>query len=234
MDDNNTKFYFDKFTPHYNPKRFKFALDFLEDEAEQDASLLDVGCGDGATLALISEATRIKNLWGLDVSENYLSKASANTGCQTILGSILDDELVMAHQGSFDYCTLGAVLHHLIGKSRDESFQFGECCLSNCLKLLKPGGMLLIFEPTHSPAVVMDAVFWIKKTVGRIVKSRVELGPAWLNIGHPIVSYYTEDQLRLLIEQNDAAEMQTFERINENRLGGFINRIGIGAIIVKK
>lgn len=158
MSDKQTLDYFDNFTPHYNPERFKFALEYLNNVATDKQRILDIGCGDGATLYLIMKNTPLKTLFGLDISENYLKKARELVGCDTIQGSILDRNSFDQYWGTFDYCVLGAVIHNLIGKNRKESFQYANLCLENAIGLLKPGGSLLIFEPTHSPSIIMALI----------------------------------------------------------------------------
>jgi len=187
--------YFDNFTPYYNPKRFNFALDYLNNVANEKQILLDIGCGDGATLYLIREKTPLKKIAGLDISRSYLEKAKELTGCDTIHGSILNEKELQNHWGRFDYCVLGSVLHHLIGNNRKKSFIYAQTALQNAAQLLKPGGNLIVFEPTHGPSIVMALIFWIKKIVGGFVDRRVELSARWANIGQPVVSYYTPPTL---------------------------------------
>lgn len=185
MKDQQTHDYFDQFTPHYNPKRFNFALNYINAVATDEQCILDIGCGDGATLYLIKTHTPLKKVIGLDISNNYLRKAHELVGCATIQGSILDRGVVDEFREHFDYCTCGAIIHHLIGKNRQESFKNAKACLENAIELLKPGGSLIIFEPCHGPAMLMDLVFWIKKTVGNLTNKRIQLFKSWANIGNP-------------------------------------------------
>src|SRR4029079_18976373 len=102
MHDRATHAYFDTFTPNFAPERFEFALSFLRGRAGESSRLIDVGCGDGATLWMIKNNAPISSLTGMDISENYLRKAAHSVGCETIHGSILDAELVTRHAGTFD------------------------------------------------------------------------------------------------------------------------------------
>ena len=233
-EDGKTLDYFDRFTPHYNPARFQFAIDFLKANGTASQRLLDIGCGDGATLYLLEQNTPVRGLCGLDISANYLRKAEQLVGCQTIEGSILDDALVGKHAGQFDYCTLGAVIHHLIGKDRRESFQFAEQCMRNSFRLLKPGGALLIFEPTYRPAWLMSVAFWIKKIVTRFSDNRVEIMRKWANLGQPIVSYYTDRQITDLARSLPEADVLQNDVLDRLRLCGVIQRKGLGLIIRKR
>lgn len=233
MNDEQTRDYFDRFTPYYNPQRFGFAIDYLKRNSNRNQKLIDVGCGDGATLSLIKEKTPLTQLAGLDVSRNSLNKAGELVGCDLIEGSILDRAIVDRYSGQFDYCTLKAIIHHLIGKTRTESFRYASQCLENSLQLLKPNGSLIIFEPTHTPSLIMDMVFWTKKIIGTFTNQRVELLQRWVNFGQPVVSYYTPQQVRSFVAAFPNA--RTFEEVivDEKRKAFVINRVGFGLIVKK-
>jgi SAM-dependent methyltransferase len=227
-DDKQTRDYFDKFTPHFNPKRFQFALDFLNANADPSQKLIDIGCGDGATLAMIRDATPLTDLTGLDVSSGYLEKARASLGCHTVHGSVIDEELVKSLEGRFDYAVMGAVLHHIIEPTRSASRHAADTAVRNAFRLLKPGGRLILFEPTFRPRWAMFLVFWAKKLIGSVTSERLHLGPAWANLGQPVVSYYTDAEVAAWVRRQDpAAEAKLVDR---SRLAGLIERRGIAMI----
>jgi len=230
MQDRATHAYFDTFTPNFAPERFEFALSFLRG-APRDARLIDVGCGDGATLWMIKNNAPIASLTGMDISENYLRKAASAVGCNTIHGSILDEQLVARHAASFDFCVLGAVLHHLIGFNRRQCRKAARECLRNALRLVKPGGHVLIFEPTHGPAPLMTAVFYVKKLVGSVFSRRIEILQRWANLGQPVVSYYTATQLDAMVSGLTNARVISRSVVDESRMGMIIRRKGIGLIV---
>jgi hypothetical protein len=78
----------------------------------------------------------------------------------------------------------------------------------------------------------MWGVFWIKRILGSFISSRVELGPQWLNIAQPVVSYYTDSQVSAMIEPHphETVESHTVDR---SRLGGLLERHGIGLVVKK-
>ena len=137
------------------------------------------------------------------------------------------------YRRNYDYCTLGAVLHHLIGKNRKVSATYAAQCLKNSMALLKPGGYLIIFEPTHSPAFLMTIVFYLKKIVGHFADKRVELFAKWINFGHPVVSYYTVEQVLQMVD--NLQDTDTVEKVivDKKRKGYIIKRVGLGLIIRK-
>lgn len=230
IEDRQTQDYFDQFTPHFSQAKFQFALDYLARTATADQCLVDIGCGDGGTLALIRENTPLRTLAGFDVARAYVDKAAAATGCEAICGSILDPEFVGQHAGRFDYAVLGAVLHHLIDGTRTRSTAAAELCVKHAFELLKPGGHLILFEPTFRPRAAMWGVFWIKRILGSFVSTRLELGRSWLNIAQPVVSYYTDDQVDDMIarQSSDVVESITVDR---GRLGVVLERHGIGRVV---
>lgn len=232
-DDKQTYDYFNNYTPHYEPERFVFAYDYLNDVVEDGQILLDIGCGDGATLNMIKARTPLQNLCGLDISENYVEKTKQNVGCDAIVGNILDDHFIAKYKGTYDYCTLGSVLHHLIGKNRRESTGLARKCLVNAIDLLKPGGSLMVFEPAHSPLLLMDLIFWIKKVFGNFTNERIEMTRPWMNFGQPVVSYYTPKQLRSFIDSIRGATIFSIAEVDVIRMGVIIKRERLG-IIVKK
>ena len=180
---------------------------------------------------MIKNDTEIRNLVGLDIAPSYLSKARDMVGCETIEGSILDAELVKQHEGQFDVCTLGAVIHHLIGSSRKESAELGATCVKHAVQLLKPGGRLVIFEPTYSPQIAMDLVFWIKKTCTRFSSNRIELFRSWANFGEPVVSYYTPERLDGFIAKCPNAKVIQRDVMDDFRFAGVLRRRGMGLVI---
>ena len=234
MEDRDTRAYFDAHTPHFNPSRFEFALSFIRRNCTDQSTLIDVGCGDGATLGLIQAQTSVSDLTGMDVSDNYLRKAKDALGCRTITGSILDTRLVAEHAGIYDFCVLGAVLHHLIGASRTESRDAASLCLRNAMMLLKTDGHLIVFEPTHGPVFLMTAIFYIKKLFGSLSQQRLELGRRWANFGQPVVSYYTEDELTRMTGSLGNADLVKRTVVDKRRFALIIQRVGLGLILQKK
>lgn len=228
-----TRDYFDRHTPGYDPARLRFALRFLKENASPESRVLDIGCGDGVTLALLKEHTDIADLTGMDVSEEYLKMVREKLGCRTILGSIMDPGLLAAGECAYDYCFLSAVLHHVIGRNRAQSFRAAGACLENAYTLLKPGGHLVIFEPCYGPSFMMTVVFSLKKFFARFTDNRLELFQRWINLGHPVVSYYTPEQLDEMVQKLDGAEVIIEEIVDSRRQGLLLKRTARGIILRK-
>ncbi len=193
--DEATVAYFDEVVPEYGTARLEFAARFIAEHSGPESSLIDLGCGTGNTLVYLSEQAGIDRVAGLDVSRNCLERLRARLDCETHHGSILDDEVVAGIEGDYDFAIVAAVLHHLIGRTRAESKRHAMLAIDNALALLKPGGHLIVHEPIYYPSWAMSAVFYVKKGVTRITGKRVPLLGYWNNIGAPVVSYYTNEEL---------------------------------------
>lgn len=173
----------------------EYALKFITEHCRVNSSLVDIGCGTGNILKYIKDHTHIEHLYGIDISENYLEKTQENVGCQTLQGSILDDDFAESISNKFDFAILAAVLHHLVGKTRKQSRINASIAISNALKVLKPGGHLLIWEPVFYPEFMMDAVFYAKRFMTKFTSRRIQILGRLNNIGAPVVSYFTSEQL---------------------------------------
>jgi SAM-dependent methyltransferase len=199
--------------------RMEFVLSTIMKFARPESSLVDIGCGTGNLLEQVRIATPVKALAGIDNSANYLSKTRERVPCATYQGSILERDFIESIPERFDFAVLGAVLHHLIGRTRRHSRKLAMTALKNSISLLKPGGILLIVEPVFYPAILMDALFYMKKILSWIIPGRVELRESH-NIGAPVVSYFTNEQLIHMIDALEGASLVDSEII-EKRLRAF-------------
>lgn len=95
--------------------------------------MVDVGCGTGNILELVRRETGIRDLCGIDISPNYVSRTKEKLNCDTFLGSVLDRGFVEAVPRKFDFAILGALLHHLVGRTRGESRGYAFAAVANHL-----------------------------------------------------------------------------------------------------
>jgi 2-polyprenyl-3-methyl-5-hydroxy-6-metoxy-1,4-benzoquinol methylase len=104
--------------------------------ADDHASILDVGCGDGSFLQqLDTSLKRPYEYHGIDYSEYQVRKAQALPyefrRCNLEEGIPYDD-------ASFDLVYSGEVIEHIYNPDR---------MLEECWRVLKPGGLLLVSTP---------------------------------------------------------------------------------------
>jgi ubiquinone/menaquinone biosynthesis C-methylase UbiE len=235
MEDRKTICYFDDLTPEYPVgSRYTCIVEMINKYYPRaGASLIDIGCGSGNVLQFVRDSTPVENLVGMDVSESYLTQVKERLKCDTVLGSILDDSVIATIANQFDFAVMGSVLHHLVGRTRKQSRRRAKQAISNALRLLKDGGYLLIYEPTFYPSSVMDAVFYTKKLIAMLTSKRVELFATWANIGMPIVSFYTNEQLVKLIDQIAEAELVHHE-IKDRRRFALMVRSSLTTLVIRR
>ena len=206
--DVQTEAFFDSRTPEYDaPSRFALVAEWIGKLRGLDSSLLDIGCGTGNVLAYLRDATGLRHLAGLDVSPRCLDLARERLSCETHQGSILDEGLVARLAGRFDFAILGAVLHHLIGRSRRASHDLARRGIANAVRVVRPGGHVFLLEPVFYPSFMMDLVFYIKKLAVNVTSGRLEIFGQWNNLGAPVVSYYTNEELRGMAEADPRTEI---------------------------
>jgi ubiquinone/menaquinone biosynthesis C-methylase UbiE len=194
--DQRTARYFEQNTPVYSLGRYAEIVEYLQGDARPGASLLDVGCGSGSVLKLIVENSPVDDIAGVDVSSAYLSQCAGKLpSCKTYLGSILDPELQATVGRRFRYVLVGAVLHHLVGSGRKESLEYAREGLASAWWFVEPDGTLILMEPTFRPHWLMSRLFSVKRLVSRITSGRVSLFGHWNNLGEPVVSYLSHEEL---------------------------------------
>jgi len=227
--DESTRRYFDQFTPPFNPKRFRFALEFLS-TLDRDSTVADVGCSNGPTIELVRKNTELHDFVGIDIAEKYLDQCRTNTGASTLQGSILDRSFVERYTSRFDVVILGAVLHHLVGTTRRRSLANAETALRHCAELVRPGGALVIFEPTYTPQWMLAAVFYVKRLVSAVYNRRIEIMSRDVNFGAPVVSYLSKKRLREYLERISGLQIAYFQTLDRGTVAGVIHRQGVGVI----
>jgi 2-polyprenyl-3-methyl-5-hydroxy-6-metoxy-1,4-benzoquinol methylase len=199
-EDQATVEYFDHHAHDYSAGRLRPAVAFINEHLPVDASLIDIGCGTGNVLAHIAKATGIRHLAGLDVSERCVELTLQKVAAAAVYrASVLDQGMVDQFRGRFDFAVLAAVLHHLVGPTRGRSRQLADRAVSNALQLVKPGGYLIVMEPTFTPAAPVFALFWVKVVLSKIFRRRLPVGDYWNNIGAPVVSYYSCEQVQAML-----------------------------------
>lgn len=175
---------------------------FLTESAAEGDSLIDLGCGAGDTLAYLAAESPIRNFTALDISANLLDRTRDRVTCETLLGSVLDSAIADRLAGRFNFAVLAAVLHHLVGRTRAESRRNAVSAVRNALAMLVEDGKLIIHEPTLDAHLAMDALFHVKRALGRLSGNRrVPVLGYWGNLGAPVVSYYSEGELRAIVSE---------------------------------
>ena len=187
--------YFDEHCPEYSTGRLAWAAEWIAERHGAEASLADLGCGAGNILAYLRERTGIHDVAGIDPSTGLLEVARARLDCPTYPVSVLDPQIEERIPDRFDVVVAAAVLHHLVGRTRRASRRLAGTAVAQALRLVRPGGHLVIVEPVFTPRLPMAILFHTKQLVARFTDDRVPLGNYWHNVGPPVVSYLTDPQL---------------------------------------
>jgi SAM-dependent methyltransferase len=111
--------------------------------AQAPLRLLDYGCGTGAFLGALRRVGLQAYMAGCDTSARMLEEAAKSWSHAPLPAlHLVRDQRAPFESGSFDVVVLSSVLHHL---ARDERSR----PLADALRLLAPGGRLVVFE--HNP-----------------------------------------------------------------------------------
>ncbi|HJW87251.1 MAG TPA: class I SAM-dependent methyltransferase [Candidatus Brocadiaceae bacterium] len=105
-------------------------------------SLLDLGCGDASFIANTLNGTTVSRYYGIDLSGVALKEAGKNLAGSSFKSTILCGnvaESIVGLQEDFDAIVCGYSLHHL-------TIQEKEVVFSNCRRILREGGLLLIYD----------------------------------------------------------------------------------------
>ena len=137
---------------YHGPEGDTFALKELAPVAarflDSAGSVLEVGCGYGRNLVALS-SLRPKLVIGSDVDQSELLRAAAKRASlpdseRLRLGLVKQDPRRLPfHDGTFDLVVLWQVLEHLFGA------ELKQIVISECVRVLKPGGHILIETPNQ-------------------------------------------------------------------------------------
>lgn len=58
--------------------------------------------------------------------------------------------------------------------------------------------------------------------IGSFIKDRLQLGVGWLNIGQPVVSYYTPSEVVDFVCRSELGEIESSRTVHSRNLAGFI------------
>lgn len=132
------------------------------------SNFLDLGCGTGAILPLVSEST---NYIGVDMSAEYLEKArSRRSTCLLYQADVTSTTWVKNLSLSGDSLATALGLFHHLNDSQAQAL------LSNCMEVLPSGSFLFSVDPAISKETGTVARWFANNDRGRFVRSPDELG----------------------------------------------------------
>lgn len=171
----------------------------IEEYAGEQGKLMDVGCGAGIFLTAAKE--RGWNVCGQDVSP-FAVDYCRKKGFEVYDGPL---PVINLPENSFDLITMLDVIAHLKEPA---------ACIESCMRLLKPGGCLVIKTPNHS-----GFLFYLARLLSFTGKSR-----ALLHVPAQIF-HFNENSLKKMCVANDFKLLKAIriEDFSALRNKGFIH-----------
>ena len=157
-------------------------------ELKNGDKILDVGCGDGYYLHLLSNLGLNLKLVGTDDDELGLKKAKTNLNKNIkLVQADLMKNLPFKHS-LFDKIVMSEVAEHLLNDLKG---------LREVNRVLKPGGILVLTVPNHNYPFLWDPINWLlENLLGKHVKSGFFAG-----IWNQHERLYAPKQIRKVVEK---------------------------------
>ncbi len=171
-------------------------------DLQKGKKILDVGCGDGFYLYLLSNLGVKLKLVGIDLEVRGLRSAKRNLRKKSItfIQADLMKRLPFA-SSSFDNIIMSEVAEHLLDDVKG---------LKEVYRILKQGGKLLLTVPCQSYPLLWDPVNWILE---HLFKTHIKSG-FWAGIWNQHVRLYSLRGINTVLESSgfsiEKSEIQTF------------------------
>ena len=173
-----------------------FAMKAFAPQAGRGLRVLELGCGTGHRLEGLSLYYPDFRLCGIDITPVMIKTAHAvrPASIAFVFGDCLRNPFF---DGQFDAIVMYDVLHHLISGTREESNVLRERGLHELLRLLAPGGFIVLEEVCVTAAWRSRLIF----TISRLI-SRLHVSISSLHIHTDVVlNFFTIDELTATIDR---------------------------------
>lgn len=151
--------------------------------------ILDVGCGDGYYLYLLSNLGLKLNLAGADFDSNALASARKNLGRKNI--KLYQADLMKKlpfKSNTFDKIVMSEVTEHLPDDVRG---------LKEVKRVLKRGGTLVLTVPNHNYPLLWDPVNWILE---HFAGTHIESG-FWSGLWNQHLRLYKPEEIENVVKK---------------------------------
>lgn len=178
------------------------ARSILEElDLHEGDSVLDIGCGDGYYLYLLSNLGIKLRLTGVDLDDEALKTAKINLKNKKILliTANLMSKLPFV-SNSFDKAVMSEVAEHLPNDLKG---------LKEVYRIIKPGGILVLSVPHQNYPFLWDPLNWILE---HLFNTHIKSG-FWAGIWNQHIRLYSPQQIKSVLEKAgfgvDKIEVQT-------------------------
>ncbi len=130
-------------------------------EAQPGFRFLDVACGDAAASITALVGSDIGSYTGIDISRPALNLAKSELAVLTCPVALIEQDFVIALAAwseQVDVVWIGQSLHHLSPEDK-------QAVARDVRRILTPGGLFLIWEPTTLPGE--DRIGWVDRVAER-------------------------------------------------------------------
>ncbi len=155
-------------------------------DIEPGDKILDLGCGDGFYLNILSKLEANIKLYGCDIDTNALKSAKTNLDGVSVQLSQGDAMAGLDYKdNSFDKIIMTEVLEHIPNDKK---------ALEEIRRILRPGGILVLSVPNLNYPMFWDPINWFLQ---RLFQTHIQSG-FWAGIWNQHLRLYTlKDLIRL-------------------------------------
>lgn len=157
--------------------------------------ILDLGCGDGFYLYLLSNLNQNLILFGVDNDRKALNSAKRNLNLNKIklVQTDLMEKLPFSNN-FFDGIIMSEVMEHLPSDLK---------CMKDVRRVLKKDGKILLSVPHINYPFFWDPVNWVLQ---RIFKTHIESG-FWAGIWNQHLRLYSRENLRSILKKSGFSDI---------------------------
>lgn len=211
----SVKSYFDLHAHHhaYHKKENFYIpiVDFIKkNNSGKKERILDFGCGDGTFLKQLIKGKINAEFVGTDISSSMIKLAKKNLNDENIEFFVSDGFKIPLKEGiGFDIIHMDMILHHMIGKTRSESFRLAQKMISVVSSLLSNKGKIIVEElhvhshitPSITSSIIFHGLKFLKfmKLDITILSKRIQPGLE--------VNFFHKKQLESLLEKYGKVEL---------------------------
>ena len=211
----SVKNYFDNHSHHHayhnDPIYYKPIIDFIKkNESKKTRKILDFGCGDGMFLQQMIKGGIQGEFIGTDISISMINLAKQKLPKDNVQLIVSDGfKVPFKNDAEFDFIHLDMVLHHLIGKNREQSFRLAEKFLDIISDSLSKQGKIIVEEwnylsyviPSFSSFLIFYGLKFLNKTKidAHKISDEIQLGLE--------VNFFEQKQLEKLLSKFGHVEL---------------------------